>query len=249
MERLERRGVAPENILTPRPQITAGVFQGVQAAGPESDPTLRDLFANLLSAEMEQQRASQVHPAFSEILNQITPDEARILRALGRRTPLPVLQAAKVQIISGILDNDVDEVLLESEILVQEVELRRPELLKGYLDNLLRLGVVKLTTEEIRCPKVETDRGYTVNRLDAAREMRGGALRYYLSLYGIEAAGAVGKVFDEKCENMERTRFGRRPCLEVELIRATAFGNQLLRSSIDPDEIGSLSQDEAIDLS
>jgi hypothetical protein len=45
---------------------------------------LRDMFENLLAASMDSDTASEVHPAFVEVISQLTSDEAWILKSIDR---------------------------------------------------------------------------------------------------------------------------------------------------------------------
>src|SRR5687767_804547 len=50
---LERRSVPPERIITPKPQIIAGVIRGIQATGSDTQPELREMYSALLATSMD----------------------------------------------------------------------------------------------------------------------------------------------------------------------------------------------------
>jgi len=69
----------------PSPTVAGPAIEAMRFAG--SEPELRELFANLLAASMDARTAATAHPAFVEIIKQLTPDEARILKYLSERLP------------------------------------------------------------------------------------------------------------------------------------------------------------------
>lgn len=77
--------VPAEQLLGPAPAIAAGVVVALQTRADE--PELRALFAELLASACRRDRADVVHLAFVDVLNQLEPDEARLLdvvRAVGQ---------------------------------------------------------------------------------------------------------------------------------------------------------------------
>ena len=83
------KDVPPENIATPKPNITGPALESLKYTGHEE--MLRDMYANLLAASMDTRTASRAHPAVVEIIRQLTPDEARFLRLLAQERPFPLV--------------------------------------------------------------------------------------------------------------------------------------------------------------
>ena len=52
---------------------------------------LRELYANLLATSIDSITAHEAHPAFVEIIRQLTPDEARIVKYIFERMYLPII--------------------------------------------------------------------------------------------------------------------------------------------------------------
>jgi hypothetical protein len=75
-------GVPPETLVTPRAEVVAGVVEGLQTRADV--PELRAMFVELLAAAMQANTEERAHPAFAEIIRQLTPDEARLLRTLTK---------------------------------------------------------------------------------------------------------------------------------------------------------------------
>jgi hypothetical protein len=73
--------VPPDQIQTPPPYIAGQVLMQLPFCAEQEQ--LRELYANLLASAMQKGRASQAHPAFVQVIQQLTPDEALLLKAIG----------------------------------------------------------------------------------------------------------------------------------------------------------------------
>jgi hypothetical protein len=74
----------PEERRIEPPLLIAGpAIQAVRFASNE--PELRDMFANLLARSMDADTAGLVHPAYVEVIKQLAPAEARMLRFMANR--------------------------------------------------------------------------------------------------------------------------------------------------------------------
>ncbi|HEY6159201.1 MAG TPA: DUF4393 domain-containing protein [Gemmatimonadales bacterium] len=147
------KGVPTERIITPQAMIAGPALDALKYAGP--DPELRELYANLLARAMDERTAQEAHPAFVEILRQLTPDEARILRLFAERSGFPV-----VSVLSHAPEGGYDWVLRHFSMLGEQAGCAFPGLIATYLDNLCRLGLVGL---------YEDKRDATPNAYDAPR--------------------------------------------------------------------------------
>lgn len=74
----ERQQPAPATIAAPAALQYALLGEGDDVAD------LREMFENLLTASMDSDTASGAHPAFVSMIQQLTPDEARILKSITR---------------------------------------------------------------------------------------------------------------------------------------------------------------------
>lgn len=74
------RRVPEEDRLPPPPQILGPVLEGIRYEAEESP--IVDMFSGLLSASMDQKQAHNAHPAFSQIVKQLSSDEAILLNAM-----------------------------------------------------------------------------------------------------------------------------------------------------------------------
>jgi len=135
-ERLQT--VAHERIITPDPMVAGPTIEALRYAGHK--PSLRELYVNLLAASMDAETARKAHPGFVEIIRQLTPDDARILRLLASREALPLVT------IRAIFKQDRGyiEVKRHFSLVGHEAGCSHPELTAGSLDNLCRLGLAEI---------------------------------------------------------------------------------------------------------
>jgi hypothetical protein len=76
-----RARVSPETQILPAPQIIGPILEGIRYE-PEDTP-IDKLFSQLLSSAMDREKVDSAHPAFVEIIKQISSDEAVLLAALA----------------------------------------------------------------------------------------------------------------------------------------------------------------------
>lgn len=83
------RNVSPENVVSPKPNVAGPALEALRYTGHES--SLSDLYANLLAASMDKATASGAHPAFVEIIKQLTPDEAKLVSLFIHPMAFPII--------------------------------------------------------------------------------------------------------------------------------------------------------------
>lgn len=124
----------------PRQQTGDGVGTSVEALRSYGEELLRR------SADMDLEEDS--HPAYARILEQLSPDEARILRLMAKEGDQPAVDVRKVQ-LPGLGSQLLAEGL---NMIGQEAGARHPERVASYLNNLYRLGLVWFSKEPIDDP-------------------------------------------------------------------------------------------------
>lgn len=70
--------VGEEKIVTPDPYVAVPAIQAISYAMSSED--LRDLYANLLAESMNIDTKDRVHPSFVEIIKQMSPTDAKVLK-------------------------------------------------------------------------------------------------------------------------------------------------------------------------
>jgi len=76
--------VPEERRIEVHPQLAGPVFAGLQYV--EETGINAELFLNLLARAVDRERVSEAHPAFAQIISQLSTDEALILFRLKKRT-------------------------------------------------------------------------------------------------------------------------------------------------------------------
>ena len=72
------KNVPEEKIVEPEPYVAVPAIQ--QLSYSIDNPDLREMYANLLAASMNADTKWNVHPSFVDIIRQLTPDEAKLLK-------------------------------------------------------------------------------------------------------------------------------------------------------------------------
>ncbi len=80
-----------EEIIEPKPHVAGPALEALRFTGYEE--SLRDLYANLLAASMDSKTVSLAHPSFVEIIKQMTPDEARLMKYFSTEELLPLIRS------------------------------------------------------------------------------------------------------------------------------------------------------------
>lgn len=128
-------------LVTPKPTVAGPALEALKFAGGEK--VLRDMYVNLLAASMDKETAHKAHPGFVEIIKQITPDEARILRRLATQISVPIVTLVALDNYDSPTPTrfGVHFPTVEAEISCEHLEL-----VSSYLDNLHRLRLAEINT-------------------------------------------------------------------------------------------------------
>lgn len=133
------KNVPPENIVTPKPNIAGPVLESLRYTGHEE--SLSDLYANLLAASMDKSTAHGAHPAFAEIIKQLTADEAKLVGLFVHNIPLPLLNVRWKYKNPTPEKNGGKDVLVNFSQLGIAAGCEFPQMTPTYIDNLCRLGL------------------------------------------------------------------------------------------------------------
>lgn len=136
------KNVPPENIVMPKPNVAGPALDSLRYTGHE--PTLSDLYANLLAAAMDKSTALGAHPAFVEIIKQLTPDEAKLVGLFVRDMVLPLLDVRWEYKTPTEEKSGGKDVLINFSKLGEMAQCEFPQLTPTYIDNLCRLGLAEI---------------------------------------------------------------------------------------------------------
>ena len=102
------------------------------------ETSLKQRGSELLRRSADVQVEDGAHPAYARMLEELHPDEARILRLLALEGPQPAVDVRSLQLI-GLGSHVVAEGL---NMIGQQAGCRRPDRVHAYLNNLNRLGLI-----------------------------------------------------------------------------------------------------------
>lgn len=129
------KNIPSENIVPPSPRIAVPTLQN---ASITEDIEIRELYAQLLANSMNETMKDGIHPAFVEIIKQLSSDEAKILRYMSSNTIIPTITLRCV--------NEKEEgydVVKNFSNVGELAKCEYPFEVGKYFDNLIRLGLLK----------------------------------------------------------------------------------------------------------
>ena len=121
---------------------------GEPAPTPPPDVRLRERGAELLARSADVDYREPAHPAFARILEELAPDEARILRLLftsGPQAAVDVREAKPLGIASALIEGGLS-------MIGTQAGCRFVERVPSYLNNLERLGLIWFSREPLDDP-------------------------------------------------------------------------------------------------
>lgn len=158
-----------ESIQSPPMNIAGPALLNLTFTG--ETPSLREMYANLIASSMDVDTAYTAHPSFVRIIEQLSPDEAKILGGLSG-------YAAGDSICHEIVDDSgfrkrSDEYLFQQwDRICETAEIEFNENRTAYMDNLLRLrlvGEIRENKSEL-IPEGGNDHGTWAAHIDGTTE-------------------------------------------------------------------------------
>ncbi len=157
--------VPTENIVQPNPVVAVPAIEALRYTG--HDETLREMYANLLANAIDVSTQENAHPSFVEIIKQLSPKEALLLKWLSEKEDYPeVCTAYSRQTVRsgwGHVDgwrSGGSEGLIESRFVECCEDFTADLDFEAALDNfrrLLILDVGKSSVQELRDSFVDFD--------------------------------------------------------------------------------------------
>lgn len=125
---------------------TAAEGDGAPAEPSAQRVSLRERGEELLRRSADVREDEEGHPAYEHILDDLLPDEARVLRLLFTAGEQP---AVDVRVGTLPLNATTELVAPGLTMIGAEAGCRRPERVPAYLNNLYRLGLVWFSREPV----------------------------------------------------------------------------------------------------
>ncbi len=135
------KNTPPEDIITPKPNVAGPAIEALRYTGHEE--SLSDMYANLLAAAMDKRTAAGAHPAFVEMIKQLTPDEAKLMSLFLEKRPFQLV-SIRAEIANG---QGGMTIARNISLLGEQAEVEVISLVPSYLDNLARLGLISIMSD------------------------------------------------------------------------------------------------------
>lgn len=128
--------LSPDLIETPEPYIAVPALQYISYCMDNDE--LRDMYANLLANSMNKVVKNGVHPGFVEIIKQLSPDEAKILKYMSNNHKvIPTISLQYEMRGKGGIT-----IIENFSTVGEEAGCEFPYQLQKCFDNLCRLGLL-----------------------------------------------------------------------------------------------------------
>lgn len=133
------KGTKKEDIVAPPLNIVGPLLEKYRYN--YDNEALADMFLSLLANSMDKNRTIDAHPAFIDIIGQLSTDEAKLLQNIMRVQICPKIDVA-------IATKDAGYVMVRKNFLLGQFSsgLQYASNIQTYLDNLKRLNLIEFTS-------------------------------------------------------------------------------------------------------
>ena len=129
--------IPEDKIVEPEPYVAVPALQ--QLSYSLDSEELRELYANLLASSMNIDKKGEVHPAFVDIIKQLAPDEAKLLKYFSSQEVIPAIEI-QLKSESGKGYTVLDKLDLHIPAGVLDVY----DNYRVYVENLCRLQLIEM---------------------------------------------------------------------------------------------------------
>lgn len=137
-----------EQIVSPDPYVAVPALQAISYSMDSEE--LRKMYANLLSKSMYEPTKNAVHPAFVEMIKQMSPNDAKLLKLIYEANHCPIINLiAKIDHYTETMKFHTGFTTLKRvPNLTQWTDIEYLDQLTS-LDNIERLGLLKIDTDHV----------------------------------------------------------------------------------------------------
>jgi hypothetical protein len=135
------KNIDETKITTPNPTVAGPALEALRYTGHQE--SLRELYANLLASSLNVDSAKNVHPAFVDMIKNMTSDEAKIMTFMATRVDYPLINT------KAVLKNDNGFIykLFHVSLIGKDSGCEHPHFAPNYLDNLCRMKLLEIPQE------------------------------------------------------------------------------------------------------
>ena len=155
----------PKQISFDQPRVALQALNEAKFAINEDE--IQRLFSNLISASLDKETSKLAHPAYIEIIKQLQPDEAKILRFMFNKENHRKGHAPTIDIVQQDLEDSnltITSTRLEVNLICEDAGCDNPENSVMYFSNLKRLGLLT-PTSGTSFPKEEHERIFSSEKV------------------------------------------------------------------------------------
>lgn len=155
----------PEQISFDRPRVALQALN--EAKFTINEEEIQRLFSNLISASLDNKSSGSAHPAYIEIIKQLQPDEAKILRFMFNKELHRIGHAPTIDVVqqdSGDSNVGITSTTQEVNLICEDADCDNPENSVMYFSNLKRLGLLSATSGT-SFPKEEHERIFASDKV------------------------------------------------------------------------------------
>lgn len=144
------KGIDAEKITQPAINVVGPAIEALRFSS--ENEVIRDLFSGLIATAMNSETKDKAHPSYVEIIKQLSPDEALILRKIFLGGYYPEIAGIFYDMSPG---HDPGSGLIRNEfaIFCNALTLNNSSLISSYFDNLLRLRLFEIQSHSV--PKLQ----------------------------------------------------------------------------------------------
>lgn len=153
--------VPPDEIQQPKPHIAVPAIDALRYTG--SEESLSELYANLLATSMDKATAYRAHPGFVDMIKNMCPDEAKIMKQFSMQSYHALINIKSV----STKDSSFKVTHRHISLIGQDAQCQHTALTSNYLDNLERLGLINVET----MVRMQDDKFYT--RIEEHPQIKG----------------------------------------------------------------------------
>lgn len=132
--------IPEEKLSEPEPYVAIPAIQ--QLSYCFNSEELREMYANLLVSSMNTDTKKQVHPSFVDIIKQLSPDEAKLLKAISSRSNGAMSYFPLIDLRLKLGSNQGYTTILHNFTNIGDKVCQMPENISAYIENLDRLKLI-----------------------------------------------------------------------------------------------------------
>lgn len=191
-----------ELIESPEPYIAVPALQYTSYCMDNDE--LRNMYANLLANSMTKVVKDGVHPGFVEIIKQLSPDEAKILKHMKTHPVEPTITLKYKHAAGGGV-----AIIRDFSDIGERVGCEQPQNIAAYFDNMVRLGLIvnvgnlSYLTDKTRYEPLKHHRWVSVYATDEQAQARG--FDKYSFEEGFVRLSAYGENFCSVCLDVQKS--------------------------------------------